>query len=91
MMFHAKNWVMKKCICLSFGQVDLFAKKYTDNYWVEKRLMNQNAKDGVGVTSNRELIQDTIDKLLPFMDSFEQLVECLQFMYNWRFVLRIKQ
>ena len=69
---------------MGFGQVDLLAKKHTDNYWVEKRLMNQNAKDGVGVTSNRELIRDTIDKLLPFMDSFEQLVECLQFMYNWK-------
>ena len=73
MMFHAKKWVMEKCIRLGFGQVDLLAKKHTDNYWVEKRLMNQNAKDGVGVTSNRELIRDTIDKLLPFMDSFEQL------------------
>lgn len=62
----------------------MLAKKHTDNYWVEKRLMNQNAKDGVGVISNRELIRDTIDKLLPFMDSFEQLVECLQFMYNWK-------
>ena len=47
-------------------------------------VMNQNAKDGVGVTSNRELIRDTIDKLLPFMDSVEQLVECLQFMYGWK-------
>lgn len=84
MMFHAKKWVMEKCIRLGFGQVDLLAKKHTDNYWVEKRMMNQNAKDGVGVTSNRELIRDTIDKLLPFMDSFEQLVECLQFMYNWK-------
>lgn len=84
MMFHAKKWVMEKCIRLGFGQVDLLAKKHTDNYWVEKRLMNQNAKDGVGVTSNRELIRDTIDKLLPFMDSFEQLVECLQFMYSWK-------
>ncbi len=84
MMFHAKKWVMEKCIRLGLGQVDLLAKKHTDNYWVEKRLMNQNAKDGVGVTSNRELIRDTIDKLLPFMDSFEQLVECLQFMYNWK-------
>lgn len=84
MMFHAKKWVMEKCIRLGVGQVDLLAKKHTDNYWVEKRLMNQNAKDGVGVTSNRELIRDTIDKLLPFMDSFEQLVECLQFMYNWK-------
>ena len=84
MMFYAKKWVMEKCIRLGFGQVDLLAKKHTDNYWVEKRLMNQNAKDGVGVTSNRELIRDTIDKLLPFMDSFEQLVECLQFMYNWK-------
>ena len=84
MMFHAKKWVMEKCIRLGFGQVDLLAKKHTDNYWVEKRLMNQNAKDGVGVTSNRELIRDTIDKLLPFMDSFEQLVECLQFMYGWK-------
>lgn len=62
----------------------MLAKKHTDNYWVEKRLMNQNAKDGVGVTSNRELIRDTIDKLLPFVDSFEQLVECLQFMYGWK-------
>lgn len=84
MMFHAKKWVMENCIRLGFGQVDLLAKKHTDNYWVEKRLMNQNAKDGVGVTSNRELIRDTIDKLLPFMDSFEQLVECLQFMYGWK-------
>ena len=65
-------------------KVDLLAKKHTDNYWVEKRLMNQNAKDGVGITSNRELIRDTIDKLLPFVDSLEQLVECLQFMYNWK-------
>lgn len=84
MMFHAKKWVMEKCIRLGFGQVDLLAKKHTDNYWLEKRLMAQNAKDGVGVTSNRELIRDTIDKLLPFVDSFEQLVECLQFMYNWK-------
>lgn len=84
MMFHAKKWVMEKCIRLGLGQVDLLAKKHTDNYWVEKRLMNQNAKEGVGVTSNRELIRDTIDKLLPFVDSFEQLVECLQFMYNWK-------
>lgn len=84
MMFHAKKWVMEKCIRLGLGQVDLLAKKHTDNYWVEKRLMNQNAKDGVGVTSNRELIRDTIDKLLPFVDSFEQLVECLQFMYGWK-------
>lgn len=88
MMFYAKKWVMEKCIRLGFGQVDLLAKKHTDNYWVEKRLMNQNAKDGVGVTSNRELIRDTIDKLLPFMDSFEQLVECLQFMYSWK--IRVK-
>ena len=84
MMFHAKKWVMEKCISLGFGQVDLLAKKHTDNYWVEKRLMNHNARDGVGITSNRELIRDTIDKLLPFMDSFEQLVECLQFMYSWK-------
>lgn len=84
MMFYAKKWVMEKCIRLGFGQVDLLAKKHTDNYWVEKRLMNQNAKDGVGVTSNKELIRDTIDKLLPFMDSFEQMVECLQFMYSWK-------
>ena len=84
MMFHAKKWVMEQCVRLGFGQVDLLAKKHTDNYWVEKRLMNQNAKEGVGVTSNRELIRDTIDKLLPFMDSFKQLVECLQFMYGWK-------
>ena len=84
MMFHAKKWVMEKCIRLGFGQVDLLAKKHTDNYWVEMRLMNQNAKDGVGVTFNRELIRDTIGKLLPFVDSFEQLVECLQFMYGWK-------
>lgn len=84
MMFHAKKWVMEKCIRLGFGQVDLLAKKHSDKYWVEKRLMNQNTKDGVGVTSNRELIRDTIDKLLPFVDSFEQLVECLQFMYGWK-------
>ena len=84
MMYHAKKWVMEKCVRLGLGQVDLLAKKHTDNYWVEKRLMSQNAKDGVGVTSNRELIRDTIDKLLPFVDSFEQMVECLQNMYGWK-------
>lgn len=40
--------------------------------------------NGIGVISNRELIRNTIDKLLPFMDSLEQLVECLQFMYSWK-------
>ena len=90
MMFHAKKWVMEKCIRLGFGQVDLLAKKHSDKYWVEKRIMNQNAKDGVGVTSNRELIRDTIDKLLPFVDSFEQLVECLQFMYGWKIATSVK-
>lgn len=84
MMYHAKKWVMDKCMHLGYEQVDLLAKKHTDNYWVEKRLMSQNAKDGVGVTSNRELIRDTIDKLLPFVDSFEQMVECLQYMYSWK-------
>lgn len=83
MMHNAKKWVMEKCIRLGFSQVDLLAKKHTDNYWVEKRLMNQNAEDGIGVTSNRELIRDTIDKLLPVVDSFEQMVEYLKGIYGW--------
>ena len=83
MMHNAKKWVMEKCIRLGFSQVDLLAKKHTDHYWVEKRLMNQNAEDGIGVTSNRELIRDTIDKLLPVVDSFEQMVECLKGIYGW--------
>ena len=39
---------------LGYEQVDLLAKKHTDNYWVEKRLMENNASDGVGITSNKE-------------------------------------
>ena len=50
MMYHAKKWVMDKCMQLGYEQVDLLAKKHTDNYWVEKRLMEKNASDGVGIT-----------------------------------------
>ena len=83
MMHHAKKWVMESCIRRGFGQVDLLTKKHRDNYWVEKRLMNKNSSDGVGVTSNRELIRNTIDKMLPAVDSFEQMVECLKGIYGW--------
>lgn len=83
MMHHAKKWIMENCIRHGFGQVDLLTKKHRDNYWVEKRLMDKNASDGVGVTSNRELIRNTIDKMLPVVDSFEQLVECLKGIYGW--------
>ena len=61
----------------------MLTKKHRDNYWVEKRLMDKNASDGVGVTSNRELIRNTIDKMLPVVDSFEQMVECLKGIYGW--------
>ena len=83
MMHYAKKWVMESCIRHGFGQVDLLTKKHRDNYWVEKRLMDKNASDGVGVTSNRELIRNTIDKILPAVDSFEQMVECLKGIYGW--------
>lgn len=84
MMYHAKKWVMDKCMQLGYEQVDLLAKKHTDNYWVEKRLMENNASDGVGITSNKELIRNTIDKILPTVKSFEQLVEVLQWLYKWK-------
>lgn len=82
-MHHAKKWMMEKCIRRGFGQVDLLTRRHRDNYWVEKRLMDKNASDGVGVTSNRELIRNTIDKMLPAVDSFEQMVECLKGIYGW--------
>ena len=84
MMYHAKKWGMDKCMRLGYEQVDLLAKKHTDNYWVEKRLMENNASDGVGITSNKELIRNTIDKILPTVKSFEQLVEILQWLYKWK-------
>lgn len=84
MMHHAKKWVMDKCMRLGYEQVDLLDKKHTDNYWVEKRLMENNASDGVGITSNKELIRNTIDKILPTVKSFEQLVEVLQWLYKWK-------
>ena len=83
MMYHAKKWVMDKCIRLGLGQGDLLARKHKDNYWVEKRLMDKNASDGVGVTSDRELIRNTIDKILPTVNSFEQLIEYLRAIYHW--------
>ena len=45
--------------------------------------MKSNAKDGVGMTSNKELIRNTIDKLIPAVKSFDQLVECLINIYGW--------
>ena len=84
LMYHAKKWVMRQCLLLGYGQVDLLTKKHTDNYWVEKRLIDKNASDGVGVTSNKELIRNTIEKLLPSVDSFEQMVEFLKGIYGWK-------
>ena len=83
MMHHAKKWVMRKCLLQGYEQVDLLTKKHRDDYWVEKRLMKSNAKDGVGATSNRDMIRNTIDKLIPAVKSFEQLVECLTNIYGW--------
>lgn len=45
--------------------------------------MESNAKDGIGTTSNRDMIRNTIDKLIPAVKSFEQLVECLTNIYGW--------
>lgn len=84
MMHYAKKWVMRKCLIQGYEQVDLLTKKHRDDYWVEKRLMKSNAKDGVGTTSNKELIRNTIDKLIPAVKSFEQLVECLTHIYGWK-------
>lgn len=83
MMHHAKKWVMRKCLIQGYEQVDLLTKKHRDDYWVEKRLMQANAKDGIGVTSNKEMIRNTIDKLIPAVKSFEQLVDYLTGIYGW--------
>ena len=84
LMYNAKKWGMRQSLLLGYGQVDLLTKKHTDNYWVEKRLIDKNASDGVGVTSNKELIRNTIEKLLPSVDSFEQMVEFLKGIYGWK-------
>ena len=83
MMHHAKKWVMRRCLIQGYEQVDLLTKKHRDDYWVEKRLMQSNAKDGIGVTSNKEMIRNTIDKLIPAVKSFEQLVDYLTGIYGW--------
>ena len=83
MMHHAKKWVMRRCLIQGYEQVDLLTKKHRDDYWVERRLMKSNAKDGIGVTSNKEMIRNTIDKLIPAVKSFEQLVDYLTGIYGW--------
>lgn len=82
-MHNAKKWVMRRCLIQGYEQVDLLTKKHRDDYWVEKRLMKSNAKDGIGATSNKEIIRNTIDKFIPAVKSFEQLVECLTNIYGW--------
>ena len=73
MMHNAKKWVMESCIRHGFEQVDLLTKKHRDNYWVEKRLMNKNASDGVGITSNRELIRkDYITSIVANVKAIEK-------------------
>lgn len=83
MMHNAKKWIMRRCLIQGYEQVDLLTKKHRDDYWVEKRLMKSNAKDGIGATSNKEIIRNTIDKFIPAVKSFEQLVECLTNIYGW--------
>lgn len=29
-MYHAKKWIMRQCLLLGYGQVDLLTKKHTD-------------------------------------------------------------
>lgn len=82
-MHNAKKWVMRRCLIQGYEQVDLLTKKHRDDYWVEKRLMKSNAKDGIGAISNKEIIRNTIDKFIPAVKSFEQLVECLTNIYGW--------
>lgn len=74
---------MRRCLIQGYEQVDLLTKKHRDDYWVEKRLIKSNAKDGIGATSNKEIIRNTIDKFIPAVKSFEQLVECLTNIYGW--------
>lgn len=83
MMHNAKKWVMRRCLIQGYEQVDLLTKKHRDDYWVEIRLMKSNAKEGIGETSNKEIIRNTIDKFIPAVKSFEQLVECLTNIYGW--------
>lgn len=82
-MHNAKKWGMRRCLIQGYEQVDLLTKKHRDDYWVEKRLMKSNAKNGIGATSNKEMIRNTIDKLIPAVKSFEQLVEYLSSIYGW--------
>ena len=83
MMHNAKKWVMRRCLIQGYEQVDLLTKKHRDDYWIEKRLMESNTKDGIGATSNKEIVRNTIDKFIPAVKSFEQLVECLTNIYGW--------
>ena len=70
----------------------MLAKKHTDNYWVEKNLMNQDAKDGVGVTSNRELIREYHRQAVAFRGiPLSKWLNVCNLCITGRFVLRIKQ
>lgn len=84
MMHHAKKWVMEECIKRGLEQVNLLAKKHTDNYWVERRLVANNSRDGIGATSNREIIRNTIDRVIPSVETLEQLVKFLTEVYGWK-------
>jgi hypothetical protein len=84
LMRTAKEWVMDKCKQLGLRQVDLLASKHTDHYRVKERLEEKEQKTGIKQLSDKDMIRQTIDGLIPEFEELHDLINCLQDDYGWK-------
>ena len=84
LMRAAKEWVMDKCKQLGLRQVDLLTSKHTDHYRVKERLEEKERKTGIKQLSDKDMIRQTIDGLIPEFEELHDLINCLQDDYGWK-------
>ena len=84
LMRAAKEWVMDKCKQLGLRQVDLLSSKHTDHYRVKERLEEKERKTGIKQLSDKDMIRQTIDGLIPEFEELHDLINCLQDDYGWK-------
>ena len=84
LMRAAKEWVMDKCKQLGLRQVDLLTPKHTDHYRVKERLEEKGHKTGRELLTDKEIIRETIDDILPEFDKLDDLIDCLKKSFGWK-------
>ena len=84
MMRAAKNWVMKQCRLLGLHQVELLRSGKHEEYYVNERLLEKELATGIEQLSDKDVIRDTLDRLVSESESFNDMVKYLRNELNWK-------